>query len=156
MSAAAPIQKWLPIRCEMQLPTCDLVGARAILGKHENEIKELADADEFPCWNIARPGSGRAERRFLTRALRDYAEGRPVNRDEDWIIRLLYGREKPFILGKYFYAAWNCDEGTASNLIEDGVLKVVPGSTYGRGRGNTPCITWASAVQFLKDRRWKA
>ena len=39
------------------------------------------------------------------------------------------------------------------NLVEDKTLDLVPGTTYGQGRGCTPCITWASALQFLHDRR---
>ena len=156
----APVQTFLPIRCELKRPTCDLACARALLDLHENEIKDLAEQGIFPTWNISRlvapesdEGGTRSERRFLTRALRDWAEGRPVTRDEDFIIRLLYGKEKPFILGKYFCQAWNCDSGHMINLVVDGTLKIVKGTDYGQGRGCTPCITWASALAFLKDRR---
>lgn len=151
------VQTFLGIRCELKLPTADLRGARAILDLHENEIKCLADAGVFPCWNIARVHPSRAgsrtERRFLTRALRDWAEGKPVTRDEDLIERLLYGKEKPFILGKHFARSWNCDSGTMINLIEDKTLEIVKGTSYGQGRGCTPCITWSSALNFLKNRR---
>lgn len=149
----ATAQSFLAIRCELRLPTCDLASARAILDLPENEIKELAENYKFPWWDIARPASGRMERRFLTRALRDHAEEKPVNKDEDWIIRLIYGREKPFIHGRDFRRSWNCDRGTVIGLIADGVLQVVSGTKFGRGRGKTPAITWESAIKFLRDRR---
>ena len=165
----APVQSFLPIRCELRRPTADLACARAILDLHENEIKQLADQGLFPAWNIARVvepsprgegrvrGNGssslRTERRFLTRALRDYADGRPVTRDEDLIVRLLYGKEKPYILGKYFCQTWNCDSGHMINLVEDKTLDLVKGTSYSQGRGCTPCITWSSALKFLKTRR---
>ena len=97
-----PHQTFLPIRCELRRPTADLACARSLLDLHENEIKALADAGVFPAWNIARAVSvsgTRTERRFLTRALRDRAEGKPITRDEDFIIRLLYGKDRPFVLG---------------------------------------------------------
>ena len=167
MPAPSPVQSFLPIRCELRRPTADLACARAILDLHENEIKLLADQGVFPAWNIARftapksdVGGFRTERRFLTRALRDFADHRPITRDEDLIVRLLYGKEKPFILGKYFCQAWNCDSGHMINLVQDGTLALLPSTInspnsrpYGRGRGCTPCITWKSAIAFLKDRR---
>ena len=145
-----PAQSFLAIRCELRRPTVDLACARAILDLHENEIKLLAEQGIFPAWNIARqlptPQSAlptpRSERRFLTRALRDWADQKPVTRDEDFITRLLYGQEKPFILGKYFCMAWNCDSGHMINLVEDHTLVLLPKTSYSRGRGKTPCITW--------------
>ena len=157
MPPTPPAQSFLAIRCELRRPTVDLACARAILDLHENEIKLLAEQGIFPAWNIARvhPAThgSRTERRFLTRALRDLADSKPVTRDEDFIQRLLYGREKPFILGKYFCMAWNCDSGHCINLVQDGTLAIVKGTDYGQGRGCTPCITWSSAMKFLKDRR---
>jgi hypothetical protein len=157
MSPTPPAQSFLAIRCELRRPTVDLACARAILDLHENEIKLLAEQGIFPAWNIARvhPAThgSRTERRFLTRALRDWADSKPVTRDEDFITRLLYGREKPFVMGKYFCMAWNCDSGHMINLVEDKILELVKGTSYGQGRGCTPCITWASAMKFLKDRR---
>jgi hypothetical protein len=148
------VQTFLGIRCELKRPTADLACARALLDLHENEIKCLADEGVFPAWNIARSlTKSRTERRFLTRSLRDWAEGKPITRDEDLIVRLLYGKEKPFILGKYFCQAWNCDSGHMINLVEDQTLETVKGTTYGPGRGCTPCITWQSAMAFLKTRR---
>jgi len=76
-----------------------------------------------------------------------------ITTDEDLIVRLLYGALKPFVLGVDFVRAWNCDSGTCMNLVRANVLRTVPGTDYGRGRGLTPCITWDSAISFLQSRR---
>lgn len=150
-----PVQKFLSIRCDLRLPTVDLAGARAITGLHENALKDLCDSGDLPAWNIARHrGDSRRELRILARACRDYAEDKlAITSDPDFIIRLIYGRERPFVLGRDFYRAWNCDSGHLINLVVDGTLQTVPGTTHGRGRGNTPCITWSSALNFLSARR---
>lgn len=146
-------QQFLAYRVELRLPTVDLAGARAITGLHENEIKERCECGELPAWNIAVDPASRREWRILGRAARDWADHRPATTDADFIQRLLYGPTKPYILGISFYAAWNCDSGHMINLVEDKTLELVKGTSYGQGRGCTPCITWASAIKFLKDRR---
>jgi hypothetical protein len=146
-------QTFLAYRVELRLPTVDLAGARAITGLHENEIKDLCDTRVLPAWNIAVDLESRREWRILGRAARDWADHRPITADDDFITRLLYGPAKPYILGISFYAAWNCDSGHGINLINAGILKTLPGTSFDRGRGNTPCITWASAIAFLKNRR---
>jgi len=149
--------RFLGIRCELRLPTADLACARAILDLDENKIKALADQGLLPTWNIAcvhpARGAARIERRFLTRALRDYAQGRPVTSDEDFIVTLIYGGRKPSILGSDFCRAWNCDSGHTCNLIRGGSLQLMKGADYGRGRGHTVKIAWASAIAFLRNRR---
>lgn len=147
--------KFPGIRVELRRPTANLACARAILDLDEIKIKALSDQGVFPTWNIARatdPAS-HSERRFLTRALRDFAEGRPITRDQDFIVTLLYGQWKIGISGKDFCRAWNCDSGHMINLVRDGTLQLVEGSDYGRGRGRSPEIAWGSAVNFLRERR---
>jgi hypothetical protein len=148
-----PRQQFLSYRCEHHLPTDDLAGIRSLTGLHENEIKERCEAGDLPAWNIAVDLTGRREWRILGRAARDLKEGRTFRADEDFITRLLYGGPRPFITGVHFYAAWNCDSGHGINLINAGVLKTVPGTDFGQGRGCTPCITWQSALNFMKTRR---
>jgi len=158
----APIQKFLPIRCELRLPTVDLAGARSVTGLDENTIKLWIEAREIIAWDISRSNAAsaksdedrtRRELRILTVSARNAADGRSTTYDDDKIIRLLYGPEKPFILGRDFRRSWNCDSGHMINLVDDQVLAVVKGTDHGRGRGRTPCITWSSAVAFLKQRR---
>jgi len=148
------LQKFLPLKVDLRLPVVDLAGARAVTGRHENELKAMVDTgDLLWAWNISRhPDRDRRELRFLVKELRAL-DSRSITVDDDESIRLLYGREKPFILGKHWHTAWNCDSGHMMNLVDDMVLGVVPGTDHGRGRGRTPCITWPSAVAFLKQRR---
>lgn len=149
--------KLLGIQCELRRPTADLACARSILDLQENQIKELADQGLFPVWNIAivHPAqkSNRMERRFLTRALRDYAQGRTITNDDDFIETLIYGGRRTTILGRDFCRSWNCDSGHTCNLIRSGALQLVKGTDYSRGRGHTAQITWASAIAFLNSRR---
>lgn len=164
MTATAPVQKFLPFKVEMKLPMVKIDGARGITGLHENEIKDLIQLGKLVwVWNIAPSfgaGSGddegkRRELRFLARELRAFAtdDDKPFELDLDRAILYIYGRERPYLLGRDFHRAWNCDSGTAINLLEAGAITKVPGTDYGRGRGNTPCITWASAIRFLQTRR---
>jgi hypothetical protein len=151
-----PSPQFRPVRCELRLPTVDLACAQALLDRHATEITALVEEGRFPAWNISLTHppsrSGRFERRFLVRALRDYAEG-PITSDEDFIVILLYGQRKPSIRGIDFSRAWNCDSGHTINLVKARVLALMPGTSYGRGRGLTVCITWESAVRFARERR---
>ena len=162
MSAA---QKFLPIKVELQLPTVDLAGARAITGRHENELKEMVlTGDLVWVWDISRAFAAstktdeardKRELRFLVRELRWLGTTATAlaNLTLDSVATLLYGPQKPFVLGRHWHRAWNCDSGHMINLVVDRTLETVAKTTYGRGRGKTPCITWPSAVQFLKTRR---
>jgi hypothetical protein len=145
------VQKFLPIKVELRLPTVDLAGARALTGLHENTIKELVDSEDLIAWNIARSTGDRRELRILGLSARAWPS--PFAWDEDRVILALYGPVRPFILGTRFHRAWNCDSGHMINLVQDKILQTVKGTDYGPGRGLTPCITWASAINFLKTRR---
>lgn len=155
------VQKFLPIRAELRLPTVDLAGARAILGLHENEIKLLVDDLAIPAWDIATKDGRKVRRelRLLALAARDYADGRHHDYPDAEITRRIYGTglagavERPYILGTEFFAAWNCDSGHVINLLRDGSLKPLKSTDWSRGRNGTPCIDWSSAIAFLKTRR---
>jgi hypothetical protein len=153
MTAAQP---FLPMPVELRLPTLDLRGVRGILGLHENIIKEQVDSGSLVAWDISRAIAGkdgliRRELRFLGASVRAWPQRR------DWtdaeLIARIYGSARQFIPGVQWYRAWNCDSGTMINLVVDGVLAPVPGTTWGRGRGKTPSILWDSAVAFLTNRR---
>jgi hypothetical protein len=148
-----PAQKFLPLRAELRLPTVDLAGARAILDLRENEIKSLIDCGDLVAWNIATQSSQKIERRILTVSARDFADNRKRAIEESEIIRRVYGSERPFIFGTFFFRAWNCDSGHMINLLEEGSLTKLANTDYRRGRNGTPCITWASALAFLNSRR---
>ena len=156
MTSASPVQKFLPLKTEHRLPLVDLLGARSITGLHENVIKAMIDAGDWRwVWNIARviESGARRELRFLVRELRAWPSRPDPEPDFDRVILEIYGRERPFIYGRDFHRAWNCDSGHMINLLESGAFGTLPKTSYGRGRGNTPCITWSSAVAFLTARK---
>jgi len=149
------IQTYLPVTVDLLLPMCDLRGARQQLKLRENVIKEQADIGAILAWDISRSGAKRREYRFLSASVSAWPTA-PVFAESD-LLRLIYGARPgvviPFITGSAFSEAWNCDSGHTINLVTDQTLSVVYGTTYGRGRGRTPCITWGSAVDFLRNRK---
>jgi len=152
------LQPFLPLAVELRLPTLDLTGARALLGLHENLIKEQVDLGAIVAWDIARRIEGkvgsclvRRELRFLAASVRAWPQARTWSDAE--LTAQLYGPQKPFLAGSLWYRSWNCDSGHMINLLTDGALKPLQNTTWGRGRGRTPAITWESAVRFLTSRR---
>jgi hypothetical protein len=116
----------------------------------------MIDSGEIAwAWNIAARDAGRAELRILAACLPDHTMPAAATAELplDSVIRLVYGPKKPFIWGKDFYRFWNCDSGHLFNLIADKSLKVLPNTGWRPGRGGSPCVTWNSAVEFLKSRR---
>ncbi len=159
---AAPVQNYLPLRVELRLPTLTLSGVRAVLGLHENLIKEQVELGMLIAWDISRKGEGRREYRFLAASVRAWGETKEF--DEGEIIRSVYGADnpslikpttppRPFIFGSWFCRCWNCDSGHMINLVADGTLALLPRTYYHRGRSGTPVITWSSAAEFLRSRR---
>lgn len=152
---ASAIQTFLPLKVELRLPTLSMTGARSLLGLHENLIKEQVDLGSLVAWDISRRGAGRREYRFLAASVRTWGEHKTY--DDAEIIPLLYtlkpGERPAFLFGSWFCRCWNCDSGHMINLVADKVLSLIPKTDYGRGRGRTPCITWSSAVEFMRERR---
>jgi hypothetical protein len=151
MNPAAQIE--LPLKVKRpELPTVDLAGARGISGISENVLKVMIEAREIPwAWDIASQTSERLERRILTACAFDAREGEKRDLTLDQVVRILYGREQPFITGKHFYRAWNCDEGLFFKLVEEGSIQVA--TKWRRGPGGSPKMTWAAAVRFAEQRR---
>jgi hypothetical protein len=164
MTATATTQKLLAFRAELRLPVVDMAGARAILGLTDEEILEEVDVRKsIPAWNIAvdPDNSDRRELRLFGPACRDFAEHRAINTDPDYLIRRIYGPERPFLKGTWFRRSWNCERKTVIRLCESKALACLPldpsthRAFWSRGRNGTPAITWASAVAFLHQRRIK-
>src|SRR5439155_20734832 len=114
-------QLQLPLRIPVWIPTLTLAGARGALGVSEDQVRDMITDGEIGwAWNIARPGTARAELRILAACMRGSDLPAPA---PEWplesVIRLVYGPKKPWIWGKDFYRAWNCDSGHLFNLIRD-------------------------------------
>lgn len=142
----------LPLRIPVWIPTLTLAGARGALGVSEDEVRGMINDGEIGwAWNIATRGAARVELRILAAALPDLTQ--PPDLALDSVVRLVYGPQRPWVWGKDFYRAWNCDSGHLFNLLKDRSIKILPKTDWRRGRGGSPCVTWNSAVEFLKNRR---
>ena len=152
----------LPLRLLVRTPMLTLAGARGAMGISEDDIRDMISDGELPwAWDISTKGAGRTELRILAacvdHAQKDLLSGSgtgvsPVIEEAD-VIRLLYGEERPWIWGKEFHRAWNFDRRHLFNLIFDGSLQLLPRTRWRRGPGGSPCVTWNSAVDFLRKRK---
>lgn len=111
-------------------------------------------------WDIATPGSGRREWRILTRSVSLAARFLETNqRPPQWIwnevlglvlLRLL--TDQPGIAGVEIQRSLNCSSTHVMHLIQCEALKLLPGTTYGKGRGRSPIIARESFTDFLRAR----
>lgn len=148
-----PSQIELPLRVKRpELPTVDLAGARGISGISENVLKVMIESREIPwAWDIASKKSERLERRILTACAFDAREGEKRELTFEQVTHILYGPERPFLTGKHFYRAWNCDEGLFFKLVDERSIEVA--TKWRRGPGGSPNMTWAAAIRFARERR---
>jgi hypothetical protein len=152
----------LPLRLLVRTPMLTLAGARGALGIGEDDIRDMIESAELPwAWDISTKGAGRTELRILAACVehaqkdllsRTSPVGPPEINEAD-VIRLLYGEERPWLWGKEFHRAWNFDRRHLFNLIFDGSLQLLPRTRWRRGPGGSPCVTWNSAVEFLRARK---
>jgi hypothetical protein len=111
-------------------------------------------------WDIATPGSGRREWRMLTRSVSLAARFLDTRqRPPQWIwdevlglvlLRLL--TDQPRITGVEIQHSLNCSSTHVMHLIQCEALKLLPGTTYGKGRGHSPLIARESFADFLRAR----
>jgi hypothetical protein len=141
-----------------RLPMLDLGGARALLGLHEERIKVQIELGALIAWDLARTGAARRQYRILAASACLWPK--PHVLPEAELILRVYGpapaapvRRFAWLWGAEFSRAWNCDCDHTVNLVRDGALSLMPRTGYGRGRGGSPRITWASAIEFLRARR---
>src|ERR1051325_3547560 len=163
---AAIVQRELPLRIPLWIPTLTLAGARGSLGVSEDAILRMIEEGDISwSWNIATRGATRRELRLLAACLPAADGGPKPELKLDQVVRLVLGAKRPFIWGKHFYRAWNFDSQHLFNLIRDGSLQILSNHAapkeakdeahvgWRRGPGGSPCITWNSAVEFLKTRK---
>lgn len=111
-------------------------------------------------WDIATPGSARREWRVLTRSVSlaaRFLERKQRSPHWAWnevlglvLLRLL--TDQPGLTGVEIQHALNCSSTHVMHLIECGALKLLPGTTYGKGRGRSPLVTRESFAEFLRAR----
>lgn len=150
-------QRKLLLTDETIQPLLTLESVRERLPGHdEDDVLALVEegAIEF-AWDI---GLGdRRELRFLARSVefcRATAGKRFLNWEDERALREVLGKwEKPFIPGTRLKLVFNCSSALILDLVTSGNLRVLPGTSWNRGPGNSPQITVESVRLFLKNRR---
>ena len=157
----------------VQRPLISVERTRALVSL-DTVVSELVDYNEDevlalifdhwclgPAWNIASKDATKRELRVLMAGVRHFkALGEKSDSKftitEDRAHALIFpgGRlQRPFFSGLELQQAFNCKSSHIINLLEEGSLKKMPGTTWHPGRGGSPVIARDVAIKFLKDRR---
>lgn len=139
---------------------------RDALEEDENTIDDLIrDGWIGWAWDIKTRAATRREVRVLARCVADvkphlvhYTGWNPAPEELPGyslgqVVGMLFGKERPFVTGKEFYRAFNCDSGHMINLVLEKSLARLPQTDWRRGPGGSPVIGWASLVRFIEERR---
>jgi len=176
-ACATPIQRSLPLRVALRLPMLDVAAVRAALGVNEDEVLDLIQEGHLAwAWDIATKAAEKAETRIFARSVSAYQNSEYGPRSVaneltfDEVVALAFtGRanDRPWLWGREITRAFNCSSEHVLNLIREGSLSLLPGHVvpksqipnrksqigWRRGRGGSPCVSWVSAVEFLRRRR---
>ena len=157
----------------VQRPLISVERTRALVSL-DTVVSELVDYNEDevlalifdhwclgPAWNIASKDATKRELRVLMAGVRHFkALGEKSDSKftitEDRAHALIFpgGRlQRPFFSGLELQQAFNCKSSHIINLLAEGSLKKMPGTTWHPGRGGSPVIARDVAIKFLKDRR---
>jgi hypothetical protein len=140
-------------------PMMSMEAAKGALDRDEDEVVALIGTWLIG-WDIATPGSGRREWRVLTRSVSLGAQflGR-IQQPPQWnwndvlgLVFLPLIMPRLCVTGVEVQHSLNCSSTHVMRLIECEALKLLPGTTYGKGRGRSPFVTRASFAQFLRAR----
>ena len=140
-------------------PTMTLEAAKGALDCDEDEVIALIGTWLIG-WDISTPGSGRREWRILTRSVslgaiflgRDERPPQWVWGDVLGLVFLPLITPRFWMTGVEVQHSLNCSSTHVMRLIECEALKLLPGTTYGKGRGRSPFVTCESFAQFLRAR----
>ena len=155
----------------VQRPLISVERTRALVSL-DTVVSELVDYNEDevlalifdhwclgPAWNIASKDATKRELRVLMAGVRHF---KALGEKSDSKFTITEARAnafifpphtKPFFSGLELQQAFNCKSAHIINLLEEGTLKKMPGTTWHPGRGGSPVIARDVAVKFLKDRR---
>jgi hypothetical protein len=138
-------------------PMMSMEAAKGALDRDEDGVVALIGT-WLVGWDIATPGSVRREWRILTRSVSLAARFLETKqRPPHWIwnevlglilLRLL--TDQPAITGVNIQHSLNCSSTHVMHLIECAALELLPGTTYGKGRGRSPLIARGSFADFLR------
>src|SRR5579871_3875847 len=140
-------------------PMMTMEAAKGALDRDEDEIVALI-GKWLVGWDIATPGSGRREWRILTRSISLGArflgaDHRPPQWNWNDVLGLVFLpliTPRLCVTGVEVQHSLNCSSTHVMRLIDCGDLKLLPGTTYGKGRGHSPLVTRESFADFLRAR----
>jgi len=152
-----PAQRRLRIKLDAG-PLVTLATARGSLGLDEESIMELIETRALAwAWDIGL-GQHRGEVRLLTKSARGYEQTGTGDNLMDaspvtilcWI---LAGETKEWITGKRLRHILLCSAKLINELVDEGELRVMPGSQRRHGREGYDLVTRQSVISFLNQRR---
>lgn len=137
-------------------PLVNANAAMAMLDRTALEIDALCDEARLIAFDIRAVGE-RKELRILASSIARLQTGQtPLVPLDDWpeIFTRICGpqKNKPALTGVDVQRSLNCDSGHVINLLNEKLLRVVPGTDWQRGPGGSPSIVTSSFEQFLKGR----
>lgn len=152
----ATLQQQMDLRDARYRPTVDTNAAQALLDLTADEVIALTESSDLIGWNIAVDADGRRELRLLSASVAHYHDtlgSRPLRMSFEQMLGKILLHAKPVLASTEIQRALNCDSGHVINLISAGELQVVPGTDWGRGRGNVASVRRASFTEFLRRRQ---
>jgi len=153
--------RWFPELQEVShgRPMMSMEAAKGALDRDEDGVVALIGT-WLVGWDIATPGSGRREWRILTRSVSIAA--RFLEKKEwppQWIWNEVLGlvllrliTDQPGVAGVEIQHSLNCSSTHVMRLIDCSALKLLPGTSYGKGRGRSPMVMRESFADFLRAR----
>lgn len=161
------LQTQLPIRAQSLCRLLDVHCVRREAGLNEDEALALAKMD----WgfDISTAVARRIELRLLPASVDNFITAGGTKRlnwnweqVRDSLIKAAPVKQTPalagraaadFIEGKTAHRILNCSPSHIMNLIDEGQIRRVAGTTHGTGPTGSPKITVESFLEFLRKRR---
>lgn len=136
-------------------PVVNLNGAMAMLDLSELEIDDLLSEGLLVGFNVAVKKFALRELRFLCKSIEHFKNtggDRPLDMPWPKVLALMLPHTKPALSSQEIRRSLNCSPELVIDLIEAGELKLMPGTTFRRGRNGNAIVTAQSYAEFLGGR----
>lgn len=145
-------------RVEITVPFLTVAGVRAVLGSDEDDILKLISARHLRwAFDLRGLGAVRASVRIFAPCVHEYQarqQGHPLPpcaTSLEQVFDSIFPHKRPTLRATELKARWNASSTHLHNLIAAGLLTAVSGT--GNSVNQTPMVTRASAIEFLKQRQ---
>lgn len=155
----AALQRKLVLDDPTLCPLLDIAGARAALPGHdEDDILALVEERYLEAFDLSyNLVVARRECRVLKASVEHFQQtggSRPARWSVEKILaEVLKGWAKPWMEATRVKLLLNCSSTHIYSLLENRDLRVMPGTTWDRGPGNSAQIEMESLKRFLKGAR---